>query len=107
MVPDLYHSHMEDAHVHVTDLECVRGCRRLVAQEAILAGGSSGAIIPALDKVKHEIARGSTCVLILPDRGERYLDTIFSDAWVREHFGEVRLAEKELTPKSIAAALVS
>ena len=68
MVSDLYHSHMEDAHVHVTDLECVRGCRRLVAQEAILAGGSSGAIIPALDKVKHEIARGSTCVLILPDR---------------------------------------
>ncbi|HEX3554270.1 MAG TPA: hypothetical protein VIA62_13670 [Thermoanaerobaculia bacterium] len=28
-------------------------------------------------------------VAILPDRGERYLQTLFSDDWVREHFGEV------------------
>jgi cysteine synthase A len=25
----------------------------------------------------------------LPDRGERYLDTIYSDEWVMEHFGDV------------------
>jgi len=28
-------------------------------------------------------------VAVLADRGERYLDTIFDDHWVRQHFGEV------------------
>ena len=26
---------------------------------------------------------------VLPDRGERYLDTIYSDEWVMSHFGEL------------------
>ena len=36
-----------------------------------------------------EIPEEAICALILPDRGERYLDTIYSDAWVEEHFGDV------------------
>jgi len=75
--------------VHVTDLDCVVGCRRLVAREAILAGGSSGGVMAAVDKLRDRIPQGATCVAVLPDRGERYLDTIFSDEWVHEHFGEV------------------
>jgi cysteine synthase A len=86
IVPDLYQPNLEDTYIHVTDLDCIRGCRRLVSSEAILAGGSSGGIVSALDKVKDMIPRGSTCVLIFPDRGERYLDTIYSDAWVKKHF---------------------
>ena len=74
--------------VHVTDLECIRGCRRLVRREGILAGASSGGLLAAVDKIRDKIPAGSTCVVILPDRGERYLDTVYSDAWVREHFGE-------------------
>ncbi len=103
LVPGLFRPNLGDAHIHVTDLDCIRGCRRLVAEEAILAGGSSGGIISALDKVKTRIPRGSTCVLILPDRGERYLDTIYSDAWVRKHFGEQRFAEEDITDSSVVA----
>ena len=36
----------------------------------------------AVNKVAEEIAPRATCVMLLPDRGERYLDTIFSDEWV-------------------------
>lgn len=75
--------------VHVTDLECVRACRTLVAREAILAGGSSGATVAALAKLRDRIPAASVCVLVFPDDGNRYLDTIYSDSWVREHFGEV------------------
>jgi cysteine synthase A len=73
----------------VSDLDCVVGCRRLVRREAILAGGSSGGVLMALEQVKHRIPRGATCALIFHDRGERYLDTVYSDEWVAEHFGEV------------------
>ncbi len=75
--------------VHVSDAECVAGCRMLVRKEAILAGGSSGGVVAALAQTRHDLPRGSRCVLILCDRGERYLETIYNDAWVREHCGEV------------------
>ena len=54
-----------------------------------MAGGSSGAVLMALTLIKDEIPEGANCVIILPDRGERYLDTIYSDQWVEEHFGNV------------------
>ncbi|GAA0373363.1 2,3-diaminopropionate biosynthesis protein SbnA [Actinoallomurus spadix] len=75
--------------VHVSDLECVVGCRRLIRHEAILAGGSSGATVAALEKLQERIPPGSNCVLIFPDGGDRYLDTVYSDRWVNENFGEV------------------
>jgi N-(2-amino-2-carboxyethyl)-L-glutamate synthase len=87
--PALLDTNSADEVLHVTDLECVVGCRQLVHSEAVLAGGSSGATIAALSKLAPDIPDGSTCVLIFPDGGDRYLDTIYSDAWVREKFGEV------------------
>jgi cysteine synthase A len=78
-----------DQVIHVTDLECVVGCRQLMLYEAVLAGGSSGAAVAGLTKLAPSIPEGSTCVLIFPDGGDRYLDTIHSDEWVESQFGEV------------------
>lgn len=87
--PELFQARLADECIKVTDLECVTGCRRLIRQEAIMAGGSSGAVLMAVERTKAEIMPGANCVVIFPDRGERYLDTIYSDEWVKEHFGEV------------------
>lgn len=87
--PELFRPEMADECIHVTDLDCVVGCRRLLHKEAILAGGSSGGVLTAIEKFKHRIQPGAVCVAILHDRGERYLDTIYSDDWVAEHFGDV------------------
>jgi cysteine synthase A len=43
----------------------------------------------AIEQVKNEIPEGAKCVAIFPDRGERYLDTIYSNHWVEAHFGNV------------------
>jgi cysteine synthase A len=75
--------------VHVDDQDCVVGCRRLMGREAIFAGGSSGGVVTALERWADRIPEGATCVVLLPDRGERYLDTVFSDTWVREHMGNI------------------
>jgi cysteine synthase A len=77
--------------VHVSDQECIVACRRLVLREAILAGGSSGATVAALERLATTgaIAPGSTCALIFPDGGDRYLGTIYNDDWVTAHFGEI------------------
>jgi cysteine synthase A len=75
--------------LHVNDIDCVVGCRRLARTEAILAGGSSGGVISAVDRMSNEIPKNSNVVVLLPDRGERYLDTIYSDEWVRENLGDI------------------
>ena len=73
--------------VYVDDLQCVIGCRRLLQVEAILAGGSSGGSVMAVDRLRKQLPSGSRCVIIISDRGERYLDTVYSDAWVKAKFG--------------------
>lgn len=85
--PDLYHDGLVDRVVTVTDMECVIGCRKLLAAEALLVGGSSGAAFMGAQHLQEEIPDGANCVVLFPDRGERYLNTIFSDTWVRENFG--------------------
>lgn len=89
LTPRLFDPSLADRCIHVSDLDCVVGCRRLVKEEAILAGGSSGAVLMALEQIKDELPANSICAVIFPDRGERYLDTIYSDKWVQEHFGDV------------------
>ena len=89
MRPQLYRENLADEVVLVSDLSCVVGCRRLMRTESLLVGGSSGAVISAVEQMKDGVRRGSTCVAIFADRGERYLDTIYSDSWVGAHFGDV------------------
>jgi cysteine synthase A len=91
--PPLCDLSLIDEYVLVDDRDCVRGCRRLVEREAILAGGSGGGVMAAVLKLQDRIPEGASCIAILPDRGERYLNTLYDDAWVREHLGEIEPGE--------------
>ncbi|RXG13288.1 cysteine synthase A [Leeuwenhoekiella aestuarii] len=71
--------------MHISDKECVEGCQKLLKTESILAGGSSGAVVSAFLKRAPSLHKEGKCVLILCDRGERYLDTIYNEAWVTKH----------------------
>src|SRR5262249_54816526 len=59
--------------------------RRLVREEGLFCGGSSGTAVCAAVKVARTLARGKTVVVILPDSGSRYLSKIFNDDWMREN----------------------
>ncbi|MCZ8521324.1 MULTISPECIES: 2,3-diaminopropionate biosynthesis protein SbnA [Paenibacillus] len=87
ITPGLYRPDIADEVVQVSDEECVRGCRDLVRREAILAGASSGGVLSAVRRLADSIPAGSICAVILPDRGERYLDTVYNDDWVRRELG--------------------
>ena len=70
-----------DAVIHATDWESTLGCRALVARQGILAGGSSGTVVAAIQKLIPHLGRGARIVTLLPDRGERYLDTVYDPSW--------------------------
>ncbi len=85
--PELFRPGLADQVMHISDRECVIGCHTLLDREAIQAGGSSGAVVSAVIRLQSELPSGAKCVLILCDRGERYLDTVYSPAWVQEKLG--------------------
>jgi cysteine synthase A len=55
-----------------------RACRRLVEREAILAGPRSGAALAAFEQLADGLAPDAKVVLVFPDKGQRYLDSIYS-----------------------------
>jgi len=87
ITPPLYQEGLAHHHIAVSDFDCVAGCRLLLDKEGLLVGGSSGAAFMGLAQTRHEISPSATCVILFPDRGDRYLDTIFCDEWVAAQFG--------------------
>lgn len=75
--------------IMIEEWESITGCKQLLRHEAILAGGSTGALVAAVQK--SGMMPGQNAVIIICDRGERYLDTIYSDDWIRENYGNMTL----------------
>jgi len=75
-VPDVLRMDMVDEVIQVTNEDAGVMARRLVREEGILAGISSGAAVwAALQLAKRPENQGKLIVVILPDTGERYLST--------------------------------
>ncbi len=89
IIPEHMDDSLADSAELVTDADCVAGCRALVRSEALLAGASSGGIVAAIHRLQHQWPAGTRVAAIIPDRGERYLDTVYDDAWCERHFGGV------------------
>lgn len=72
-----------DEGVKVCDVHAFATARVIARREALMLGGSvGGAIYAALQRLSS-IPAGSTVVTIVCDGGEKYLDTIFDDEWMR------------------------
>ncbi|MEV5374551.1 MULTISPECIES: 2,3-diaminopropionate biosynthesis protein SbnA [Streptomyces] len=71
----------------VPEIEAVHMCRLLAARRGIAAGGSTGSVLAAVERQREQIPPGAQVVAIAPDLGDRYLSTIYDDAWVEERFG--------------------
>jgi len=59
--------------------------RRLVREEGLFCGGSSGAIVHAAVQLAKEVGAGKTIVTVLTDSGNRYISKFLSDAWMIQH----------------------
>ncbi len=96
-IPSIYDMSVIDDVVRVEDRESLIMARRLVREEGIFCGGSSGsAVVGAIRYAKKErLGPDKNVVVLLPDSGSRYLSKVFNDDWMREmgFFGGVGCAE--------------
>lgn len=80
--PELLRPEEIDEVVHVSDWESVQGCHALLAEEGIFAGGSSGSVVAAIQRLLPTFPRPYRVLTLFPDRGDRYLDMVYDDTWV-------------------------
>ncbi|GAA1865957.1 2,3-diaminopropionate biosynthesis protein SbnA [Actinomadura bangladeshensis] len=88
--PALVDESFIDDVVHVPEPDTIRTVHAL-ASRGFLFGGSTGTVVSGASRWLDEKYPGEdpVAVAIAPDLGERYLDSIYAEGWVREHFGDV------------------
>lgn len=58
--------------------------RRLIREEGLLCGGSSGTAMAAAVEAAKELEEGQRCVVILPDSVRNYMTKFLNDSWMYE-----------------------
>lgn len=74
IVPSIFHLEKLDEKIVVEDGEAFETARLLAVKEGLFVGMSSGAAVSAALQIAGNINQG-TIVVILPDKGDRYLST--------------------------------
>jgi cysteine synthase A len=72
-VPKTFDRSVADEIVAVTDADAFTTVKRLAAEEGLLAGSSSGAMVHAAVQIARRLGAGKRVATIIPDSAERYL----------------------------------
>ncbi|KAL9130472.1 MAG: hypothetical protein Q9217_001344 [Psora testacea] len=83
-VPDVLDQHTVNQWYKTDDREAFAYARRLIAEEGLLVGGSSGSAIAAMVKSVKDLGlgKGDVVVVILPDSIRSYLSKFVDDDWL-------------------------
>ncbi|KAI1304375.1 putative cystathionine beta-synthase [Xylaria venustula] len=83
-IPDVLDQHKVDKWYKTDDKESFKLARRLIAEEGLLVGGSSGSAMAAMLKAAKDLPLGKddVVVVILPDSIRSYLTKFADDDWL-------------------------
>lgn len=84
-IPDVLDRSLIDYWVKTDDKEAFTMARRLIKEEGLLCGGSSGTAMAAAVRAAEDLGEGQRCVVILPDSVRNYMTKFLSDSWMIEN----------------------
>lgn len=81
-LPTVLDRSVVDKWYKVADVDCFNMARRLIKEEGLLCGGSSGAAMTVALKAAASLRADQRCVVLLPDGIRNYMTKFVSDHWM-------------------------
>ena len=82
--PDVLDNSLVDEYVKVDDQNSFDLARRLIKEEGLLCGGSSGTVVWAAIQAAKDLSADQKCLCILADGIRNYMGKFVSDKWMKE-----------------------
>lgn len=83
-IPPVLDNSLVDEYVKVNDEDSFLMARRLIREEGLLVGGSSGSAVWGALQAAKKLKPGQRCLTILPDSIRNYLTKFVDDKWMKE-----------------------
>ncbi len=84
-IPKNYDFKYIDDIMQINDKESFQMTRRLLVEEGLYCGVSSGSAVCGALKYARKVGGKKRIVVLLPDSGNRYMSKVFDDDWMKEN----------------------
>jgi cysteine synthase len=84
-VPSILDRSVVDQAIKVHDGEAIRAIHELARLDGWLVGGTGGLVVHVLGRLAREWGPDARIVGIIPDGGERYLETLYDHEWLAQN----------------------
>lgn len=83
--PKVLDNTLVDAYVKTNDKDSFVMARRIIKEEGMLVGGSSGSAMCAALQSAKQLKQGQKCLVLFPDSIRNYLTKFVDDVWMKKH----------------------
>ena len=84
-IPDIFDTRYIDRIIYTHDHEAFTMARRLIREEGLLVGGSSGSAVYGMLEAAQTLKKGQCALAILPDSLRNYMSKFLNNDWMRLH----------------------
>ena len=84
-IPKIIDFNLIDENYYATDQEAFDTCCFLAKHKGIMVGGSAGGVLFNAVKLASRKAGPGKIVVIIPDGGEKYINTIYNARWIKRN----------------------